>query len=60
MSFPTDLEIAREATAKPMAEIADMMGIGEHLLQPYGSDLDPARTKPQKWQIVFAGSGFGW
>ena len=39
MSFPTDLEIARRATAKPMAEIAAMMGIGEHLLQPYGSDL---------------------
>lgn len=39
MTFPTDLEIARAATAKPMAEIADKMGIGEHLLQPYGSDL---------------------
>ena len=39
MTFPTDLEIARAATAKPMAEIANKMGIGEHLLEPYGSDL---------------------
>jgi formate--tetrahydrofolate ligase len=39
MSFPTDLEIARAASPKPMREIAAMMGIGEHLLQPYGSDL---------------------
>jgi formate--tetrahydrofolate ligase len=39
MSFPTDLEIARRATPKPMSEIAAKMGIGEHLLQPYGSDL---------------------
>ena len=39
MSFPTDLEIARAATPKPMAEIAALMGIGEHLLSPYGSEL---------------------
>jgi formate--tetrahydrofolate ligase len=39
MTFPTDLEIARAATAKPMSEIAATMGIGEHLLEPYGSDL---------------------
>jgi len=39
MSFPTDLEIARAATPKPMAEIAAMMGIGQHLLSPYGNEL---------------------
>ncbi len=39
MSFPTDLEIARRASPKPMAEIAAKMGLGEHLLQPYGRDL---------------------
>src|SRR5215218_4188048 len=39
MSFPTDLEIARAATAKPLPEIASMMGIGEHLLEPYGREL---------------------
>jgi len=43
MTFPTDLEIARAATATPMAEIAATMGIGEHLLQPYGSDLAKIR-----------------
>jgi formate--tetrahydrofolate ligase len=43
MSFPTDLDIARAASAKPMAEIAAKMGIGEHLLQPYGSDLAKIR-----------------
>jgi formate--tetrahydrofolate ligase len=39
MTFPTDLEIARAAHPKPMSEIAHKMGIGEHLLEPYGSDL---------------------
>src|SRR3954451_6414189 len=39
MSFPTDLEIARRATPKPLPEIAAMMGIGEHLLEPYGREL---------------------
>src|SRR6187402_1774259 len=39
MSFPTDLEIARQATPKPLTEIASMMGIGEHLLEPYGREL---------------------
>ena len=43
MSFPTDLEIARRASAKPMSEIAGAMGIGDHLLQPYGSDLAKIR-----------------
>ncbi len=45
MSFPTDLEIARAASPKPMAEIASMMGIGEHLLEPYGSDLAKIRLE---------------
>ena len=39
MSFPTDLEIARAATPAPLKNIAAQMGIGEHLLEPYGSDL---------------------
>ncbi|MEJ7800154.1 MAG: formate--tetrahydrofolate ligase [Ilumatobacter sp.] len=43
MSFPNDLEIARRATPKPMAEIAAMMGIPDDLLQPYGSDLAKIR-----------------
>ena len=39
MSFPSDLEIARAAVPKPMPEVAAKMGIGEHLLRPYGTEL---------------------
>jgi len=39
MTFPTDLEIARAGHPKPMSEIAHKMGIGEHLLEPYGNEL---------------------
>src|SRR3712207_4571020 len=38
-TFPSDLEIARQAKLKPLAEIADGMGIGEHLLEPYGDSV---------------------
>jgi formate--tetrahydrofolate ligase len=34
--MPNDLEIARKARLKPLPEIAGEMGIGEHLLEPYG------------------------
>ena len=44
MSFPSDLEIARAATAKPLPEIASQMGIGEHLLEPYG--VEPRQDPP--------------
>jgi formate--tetrahydrofolate ligase len=43
MTFPTDLEIARAAHPKPLLEIAHKMGIGEHLLEPYGSDVAKIR-----------------
>jgi len=39
MSFPSDLEIAQAATLKPLDEIAEGMGIGSHLLEPYGRDV---------------------
>jgi formate--tetrahydrofolate ligase len=39
VTFPTDLEIAREARLKPMPDIAKRMGIGSHLLEPYGHDV---------------------
>src|SRR5881398_2484016 len=39
VEFPTDLEIARRAKLLPMPEIAAMMGIGQHLLEPYGHDV---------------------
>jgi formate--tetrahydrofolate ligase len=39
VTFPTDLEIARRAKLLPMPEIAERMGIGPHLLEPYGHDV---------------------
>ena len=39
MSFPSDLEIARAGKPLPLKDIAQQMGIGEHLLEPYGTDL---------------------
>jgi formate--tetrahydrofolate ligase len=60
MSFPTDLEIARAANAKPLPEIANLMGIGEHLLEPYGRELakisldaiDELADRPQAKYVV--------
>jgi len=37
--MPSDLEIARAASMKPLPEIAEMMGIDQHLLEPYGDSL---------------------
>ena len=39
MAFPTDLEIARKAKLMPIEQIASGMGIGEHLLEPYGANV---------------------
>jgi formate--tetrahydrofolate ligase len=39
MAFPTDLEIARKARLEPLEEIASNMGIGGHLLEPYGESV---------------------
>jgi formate--tetrahydrofolate ligase len=60
MSFPSDLEIARAATPKPLLEIAGQMGIGEHLLEPHGSSLakirleaiDELRDRPKAKYVV--------
>src|ERR1700687_4817613 len=38
VTFPTDLQIARKARLLPMPEIRAKMGIGPHLLEPYGYD----------------------
>ncbi|MDP8949251.1 MAG: formate--tetrahydrofolate ligase, partial [Actinomycetota bacterium] len=38
-TFPSDLEIARQAKLKPLPEIADGIGIGGHLLEPYGDSV---------------------
>jgi formate--tetrahydrofolate ligase len=37
--FPSDLQIARAAALKPIEDIADAMGIGGHLVEPYGRDV---------------------
>ena len=39
MSFPSDLQIALAAPLKPLADIAGAMGIGGHLLEPYGDSV---------------------
>src|SRR5690348_10508473 len=39
MPFPTDLEIARGAQLKPVDGIAGEIGLGMHLLEPYGEDV---------------------
>jgi formate--tetrahydrofolate ligase len=44
-AFPSDLEIAREAERKPLEEIAAGMGIGAHLLEPYGDAVAKIRLE---------------
>ncbi|HTF49195.1 MAG TPA: formate--tetrahydrofolate ligase [Pseudonocardia sp.] len=39
MAFPSDLEIARHAQLKPIEDVAGEMGLGGHLLEPYGRDV---------------------
>lgn len=36
---PGNLEIARSAALKPIEDIANEMGLGSHLLEPYGRDV---------------------
>ncbi len=39
MGFPSDLEIAQAAPLQPLTDIAAQMGIGKHLIEPYGDSL---------------------
>jgi formate--tetrahydrofolate ligase len=43
MAFPTDVEIAVAATLKPLGDVAEAMGIGAHLLEPYGDSVAKIR-----------------
>jgi formate--tetrahydrofolate ligase len=60
VEFPTDLEIARRAQLLPMPDIASKMGIGPHLLEPYGSDvakikldaIDELKDRPKAKYVV--------
>ncbi|MDO5504468.1 MAG: formate--tetrahydrofolate ligase [Actinomycetia bacterium] len=38
-SIPSDLEIARAATLRPISEIADLAHIPQELIEPYGRDV---------------------
>jgi formate--tetrahydrofolate ligase len=38
-SIPSDLDIARRAPLAPLTDVAAQMGIGPHLLEPYGSSV---------------------
>ena len=38
-SFPSDLAIARQARLKPLGDVGREMGIGDHLLEPYGDHV---------------------
>ncbi|MGH3450310.1 MAG: formate--tetrahydrofolate ligase, partial [Haloechinothrix sp.] len=37
--MPSDLEISRNAELRPLTGVAAEMGIGEHLLEPYGRSV---------------------
>ncbi len=39
MPFPSDLQIARSASLKPLADVAAAAGIGTHLLEPHGEHV---------------------
>src|SRR6476620_10591843 len=39
MSFPPNLRIAQSASLKPLGDIAEGMGIGPHLMEPYGEHV---------------------
>jgi formate--tetrahydrofolate ligase len=45
MAFPSDLEIARKATLKPLGEIAASMGLPAEFMQPYGDDVAKIRLE---------------
>src|SRR5260370_26735096 len=60
VTFPTDLDIARKARLLPMPDIAARMGIGPHLLEPYGhavakiklDALDELKDHPKAKYVV--------
>jgi formate--tetrahydrofolate ligase len=39
MAFPSDLDIARSALLKPLDDMAQELGLGPHLLEPYGESV---------------------
>src|SRR5690625_3691600 len=57
---PGNLQIARSASLKPIEEIAEQMGLGQHLLEPYGrgvakidlAAIDELADRPRAKYIV--------
>ena len=63
MPLPSDLEIARKASLKPLPDVAAEMELGEHLLEPYGAGVAKIRLAaieeladrpPAKYVVVTA------
>jgi formate--tetrahydrofolate ligase len=63
MTFPSALEISRQVDLKPPQEIAATMGIGPHLLEPYGDAVAKVKLEaiqeladrpPAKYVVVTA------
>jgi formate--tetrahydrofolate ligase len=60
MSFPSDLQIAQGAALKPLDEIAEAMGLGQHLIEGYGehvakiklSAIDELADRPRAKYVV--------
>src|SRR5918999_132189 len=61
--FPADLQIARKAKLKPLIDVAAEMGIGSHLLEPYGGAVAKVKLEaiegledrpPAKYVVVSA------
>ncbi|UYM06201.1 formate--tetrahydrofolate ligase [Solicola gregarius] len=59
-SIPSDLAISRAAVPRPLTEVAAEMGIGPHLLEPYGNAaakvsldaIDELRDRPRAKYVV--------
>lgn len=39
MNIPSDLDISRNTSLEPLEDVAAQLGIGEHLLEPYGRNV---------------------
>src|ERR687883_1408340 len=63
MTIPKNLDVARQAKLLPLNEVAAEIGIGEHLLEPYGESVakikldaieELAERPPAKYVVVSA------
>jgi formate--tetrahydrofolate ligase len=60
MTIPKNLEVARKARLAPLGEVAASIGIGEHLLEPYGEGvakikldaIEELRDRPRAKYVV--------